>query len=155
VTHSDVIATDHPFSAGEQRMLRRVAGLMIPESRNDGVPGADDETIFADILAAARPIAPIVQDALARLGALADGRFVDSTDDAQRVLCDRFRALRSPQVNVLESLIVACYYRDDRVMTSLGMEPRAPFPRGYEVEAGDWSLLDPVRSRTKMYREVR
>jgi hypothetical protein len=35
---------------------------------------------------------------------------------------------------------------------SLGMEPRAPFPKGFEVEQGDWSLLDPVRARPKLYR---
>ena len=39
-------------------------------------------------------------------------------------------------------------------MESLGMEARPPFPKGYEVEQGDWSLLDPVRARPKMYREV-
>ncbi|MGH7054344.1 MAG: hypothetical protein ACREFK_16060 [Stellaceae bacterium] len=31
-------------------------------------------------------------------------------------------------------------------MRSLGMEPRPPYPKGFEVESGDWSLLDPVRA---------
>ena len=63
----------------------------------------------------------------------------------------RFRAL--PAVFVLESLILQCCYRDDRIMRSLGMEVRPPFPDGYEVEAGDWSLLDPVRRRAPFYRQ--
>ena len=45
-------------------------------------------------------------------------------------------------------------YRDDRVLRSLGMEPRPPFPKGFEVEQGDWSLLEPVKRRGKLYREV-
>lgn len=63
----------------------------------------------------------------------------------------RFRAL--PAVFVLVSLILQCCYRDDRIMRSLGMEVRPPFPDGYEVEAGDWSLLDPVRRRAPFYRQ--
>jgi hypothetical protein len=35
------------------------------------------------------------------------------------------------------------------------MEARPPFPKGHEVEQGDWSLLDPVRMRPKLYREAR
>jgi hypothetical protein len=31
---------------------------------------------------------------------------------------------------------------------------RAPFPKGFELEAGDLSLLDPVRARPKVYRDV-
>ena len=55
---------------------------------------------------------------------------------------------------ILELVIAQCYYRDDRVMRAIGMEPRAPFPKGYDVEQGDWSLLDPVRARGKIYRDV-
>ena len=54
----------------------------------------------------------------------------------------------------LTRVILLCYYRDDRVMRSLGQEPRPPFPRGHVVEQGDWSLLDPVRKRSPMYRVV-
>ena len=54
----------------------------------------------------------------------------------------------------LTRIILQCYYQDDRVMQSLGMEPRPPFPEGFEVEQGDWSLLDPVRGRPKLYRDA-
>ena len=43
----------------------------------------------------------------------------------------------------LVRVVLLCYYRDDRVMRSLGQEPRPPFPKGHVVEQGDWSLLDP------------
>jgi hypothetical protein len=54
----------------------------------------------------------------------------------------------------LVRVVLLCYYRDDRVMRSLGQEPRPPFPKGHVVEQGDWSLLDPVRARPPMYRVV-
>jgi hypothetical protein len=47
-----------------------------------------------------------------------------------------------------------CYYRDDRVMRALGLEPRAPFPRGHGLEQGEWALLDAVRNRPPMWRDV-
>ena len=51
-------------------------------------------------------------------------------------------------------VILQCYYRDDRVMRSLGLETRPPFPLGRTLPQGDWSLLDPVRVRPKFYREA-
>ena len=39
-------------------------------------------------------------------------------------------------------------------MRSLGMEPRPPVPKGFEVEQGVWSLLDPVRARPTLYRDI-
>ena len=55
-------------------------------------------------------------------------------------------------VGVLTRLVLLCYYRDDRVMVSLGLEARPPFPKGYVLEQGDWSLLDPVRARKPFWR---
>ena len=52
-------------------------------------------------------------------------------------------------------LTFQCYYRDDRVMRSLGMEPRPPFPKGYEVAQGDWSLLEPVKARDPFWRGIK
>ena len=37
---------------------------------------------------------------------------------------------------------------------SLGLEPRAPFPKGHVLEQGDWSLLEAVRGRPRMWRDV-
>lgn len=153
MAHTEDIATDQPLTPNERRALRIVAGLMIPASAQYGVPGADDATIFADIVASSRPLANVLKSVLAQLDADANGRFLDD-DAAARAACERLRRVRSVPLGALESLVVACYYRDDRVMRSLGMEPRPPFPRGYEIEAGDWSLLDPVRARPKMYRDA-
>jgi len=39
-------------------------------------------------------------------------------------------------------------------MHALGIEPRAPYPQGRVLEPGDWSLLDAVRRRPRMWRDV-
>ena len=63
---------------------------------------------------------------------------------------------KQPQMKpvAMVNATVQCYYRDDRVMRSLDMEARPPFPKGFDVEQGDWTLLDPVRSRPKLYRDA-
>lgn len=136
------------------RALRRVAGLMIPASEEHGVPGADEEAIFADIVRSLGRDAGTVREALRRLDELAGGSFADRPDEAQRAATQLLREGGAPLAAALATVVVRCYYRDDRVMRSLGMEPRPPFPTGFDVAQGDWSLLDPVRARGKIYREV-
>jgi hypothetical protein len=132
--------------------LRCLAGVIIPASTKYDVPGADDDRIFADIVASIGRDAEPVLAALARLRALAGGPFA-ALDDARRTeVAANLRAERSAAVAVLTRIVLLCYYRDDRVMLSLGLEPRAPFPKGHEVEQGDWSLLDPVRARKPFWR---
>ncbi|MEL0323231.1 MAG: hypothetical protein VXA00_02580, partial [Rhodospirillales bacterium] len=65
---------------------------------------------------------------------------------------EAFRSNHPVAAGKFGNIVVQCYYRDDRVMTSLGMELRAPHPKGYEVATGDWSLLEPVRRRQSFYR---
>ena len=55
----------------------------------------------------------------------------------------------------LGRIIVGAYYRDDRVLLALKLEARAPFPKGYDLEQGDWSLLDAVRDRPPLWRDDR
>ena len=54
----------------------------------------------------------------------------------------------------LVRVVLQCYYRDDRVLRSLGIELRAPFPKGHVLPDGDWSLLDPVKARPPSLRRA-
>jgi hypothetical protein len=76
-------------------------------------------------------------------------------DDSEKTdMLPAFSASRDTDVCMLVRIVLQCYYRDDRVLSALGQPVRAPFPEGYVVEEGDWSLLDPVKRRPKFYREV-
>jgi hypothetical protein len=142
------------LSPAESRDLRCIAGMMIPASTEFGVPGADDAIIFADIEKTLGRDLGDVREALAGLAALAGGGFAD-LDAAQReVAAASLWARGGTAVATLSRVILQCYYRDDRVVRSLGLEPRAPFPKGHTLEQGDWSLLDPVRARPKMWRDA-
>lgn len=146
--------TDMTLSPMETEDLRCLAGMIVPASAKYDVPGADDATIFADIVGSLGRDADRVRAALARLGALAGGSFVAQTPAQRAELAETFRAEGGADVAALTRVVLLCYYRDDRVMRSLGLEPRPPFPKGHELEQGDWSLLDPVRARKPFWRQV-
>ena len=138
----------------EIRDLRVLAGLMIPASTSHGVPGADDELIFADIVKSLERDTADARTALRQLVALAGGAFADLSPERRAEVAARFRQEGGGPLFALNRVVLHCYYRDERVMRSLGQEPRSPFPRGHVVEQGDWSLLDPVRKRPPMWRRV-
>jgi hypothetical protein len=147
---NEPILTDSEFAD-----FRCLAGMIIPPSAKYDLPGADDGTIFADIVGSIGREADPVRSALARLRTLAGGSFA-ALDAARRAeVALLLRGQGGVDVAVLTRIVLLCYYRDDRVMLSLGLEPRPPFPKGHEIEQGDWSLLDPVRARAPFWRPVR
>ncbi len=145
---------DEPLSPAEARDLRCLAGTIIPASTRYAVPGADDDTIFADILNSLGRDRGDVRAALRHLATLAGGSFADLAPERRAQVAATFRAEGGTPLALLTRVVLLCYYRDDRVMRSLDMEPRPPFPKGHVVEQGDWSLLDPVRARRPFYRQV-
>jgi hypothetical protein len=127
---------------------------MIPASAEYGVPGADDETIFADIIGSLGRDAPLVREALDQLGTLCGGAFADLPEARREHVAEAFHLSGTPAMATLHRVVLQCYYRDDRVVRSLGLEPRPPFPKGNVLEQGDWSLLDPVKKRPKLWRDA-
>jgi hypothetical protein len=145
---------EQSLSEAEIGDLRCLAGMIIPPSAQYGVPGADDDTIFRDIVSSIGRERNDVRTALARLRTLAGGPFT-ALDVARRCeVAAKLRAEGGATVGVITRLVLLCYYRDDRVMVSLGLEARPPFPMGHVLEQGDWSLLDPVRARKPFWRPV-
>lgn len=142
------------FTPAESRDLRCIAGMMIPASTEFGVPGADDAAIFADITRTMGRDFAAVRQALAELATASGGAFADLDEARRSAVMGTFLASGGAAVTTLGRVVLQCYYRDDRVVRSLGLEPRAPFPKGHTLEQGDWSLLDPVRARPKMWRDA-
>ena len=147
-------ADDTPLTEARRNDLRTIAAEIIPASAEFDVPGADDPAIQADILATLGRDAGLVREALDQLARLV-GRPLASLDPARReAVAMELRATGGAAVATLTRVVLQCYYRDDRVVRSLGLEPRPPYPKGYVLEDGDWSLLDPVRARPPMWRRA-
>ena len=145
---------NHNLTAEQISDLRSLAGAIIPASSAYGVPGADDDKIFDDILRSLERDRDDICRALAHLATLSGGAFAGLGPERRTEVAAAFRETGGAPLVALVRVVLLCYYRDDRVMRSLGQEPRPPFPKGHVVEQGDWSLLDPVRARPPMYRVV-
>ena len=131
--------TPAPLTPTQREDLRVLAGVMIPASDEFDVPGADDPAIQADMLATlGRDAAPVraALDALAHIA----GAPLAGLDPARReAAVTKLQATGGPAVAALTRIVLQCYYRDDRVVRSLGLEPRPPYPKGHVLEDGDWS----------------
>ena len=153
-----MIATDNPLDADQESALAAIVGAMIPASEEYAVPGADDPAIFVDILTLVKRHPEPVIEAVAALGDIAESRhggpFSTLGEEDKAAAIATLSQSGAAHLRAVVSMTAQCYYRDDRVMASLGMEPRPPFPKGFEVEQGDLSLLDPVRARGKIWREA-
>ena len=146
--------SDSALTTAQKDDLRAIAGVIIPASAEFDVPGADDPLIQADIVATLGRDRGLVREALDELARLA-GVPLASLDPARReTVAMELRAKGGAAVATLTRVVLQCYYRDDRVVRSLGLEPRPPYPKGHVLEDGDWSLLDPVRARPPMWRRV-
>ncbi len=135
------------LTSAQRDDLRVISGMMIPQSDDYKVPGADDAAIQGDIIATLGRDTRMVATALDLVAKLA-GQPLASLDEAKReAVVMEFRSSGGAPAAVLARVILQCYYRDDRVLHSLGIELRAPFPKGHVLPDGDWSILEPVKAR--------
>ncbi len=144
--------TDQTLTPAEIADFHCLAGIVVPASTRYKVPGADDDAIFADILNSLERDTDPVRVALALLRTHAGGSFAALSPARRAEVAAKLRADGGTPVAVLTRNVLLCYYRDPRVMVSLGLEARPPFPKGHVVDQGDWSLLDPVRARPPFWR---
>jgi hypothetical protein len=148
------MSASHELTRAQCNDLRTVAAMIIPASDEYKVPGADDPAIQADMLATLGRDTALVKQALDHFARLA-GQPLAELDPAKRdAVANEFRATGGAAAATLVRVVLQCYYRDDRVLRSLGIELRAPFPKGHVLPEGDWALLDPVRARAGTLRRA-
>lgn len=131
----------------KKTLLAAVLDTIIPPSADGRMPGAGE--LLGDAFAQRAELAPLLD---AGLDALEPG-FAQLPADARRAALEATAALAPAFLPTLVAQGFVAYYQDPRVREGLGLEARPPFPRGYELEAGDLSILDPVRQRDPIYRE--
>jgi hypothetical protein len=141
-----------PLTAEERDIFRRLIGIMIPADPEMALPSADDALILEDC------IETLGRDAAAiriLLGELKRFGFLDQPADQAEPKAMALLGENRAEVQALSRVVVAAYYRDDRVMLAYGREPRAPFPKGHSLPQGDWSLLDVVKQKEPFWRDDR
>jgi hypothetical protein len=142
------------FSAEEASTLASVLDDLLPPSSGGRLPGAGALGVGEHVAAALAnmpDLRAMIVEGLDMLEARARQR---GTDGFGALPPDERLAALNEQGFVFPLLFQACtgYYQHPKVLEHLGLDPRPPHPKGYEMAQGDLTLLDPVRRRGKLYR---
>ena len=148
------MSADTQLTRVQRDDLRTIAAMIVPASDEYKVPGADDPAIQADMLATLGRETKLVAAALDHLARLAGAPLAELDAVRREAVALEFRKHGGAAAVTLVRVVLQCYYRDDRVLGSLGIELRAPFPKGHVLPDGDWSLLDPVKARAGTLRRA-
>ncbi len=155
---TDQIQGNLSLNEGQKTILDALLDLMIPASEDGKMPGAR-EVGFPEYMV--RNDAELVPELEQGLDMIIDAThadqgksFFDLATSEQEILIGKFRNSQGEFLHLLTSLVMSCYYQDDRVITAIGLEARPPFPKGNEVDPGDFSLLEPVRQRGEIWRKL-
>ena len=150
--------TDSLSHPDAQRALAEVLDELIPPRADGSLLGAGGLGLGSYVAEQLGVAGAIVLAGLAKLDELAAQRgsssFAEVSQDRRAELINE---VASSHPGFIESLIFhtyAGYYQDPRVVESLGVSAHPPYPKGFDLEAGDLSLLDAVRARPKQYREA-
>jgi hypothetical protein len=145
---------------GSRALLREVLEEIIPPSADGSFPGAGELGVGArieEMLAQQPELGRIVEQGLASIRHLAESRdpsgFGGLARSERAALLREVEAAEPAFFGALVMHTYFGYYTDRRITDRLGVR-NPPQPEGYDLERGDLSLLDPVRARPKLWRDV-
>jgi hypothetical protein len=130
-------------------LLDMILDTLIPASPDGAMPAAGSLGLADVVRAETAGARDIVSAGLAE---------AEERGFADRDLDGRIAVLREIESShpafVPTLLVPTCiaYYQHPDVLVGLGMEPRPPHPKGYELESGNLDALERVRGRGPLYR---
>ncbi len=143
-----------PFTAEERHALACVLDALIPPSADGRMPGAGQAGVATHVEGVLRTLPDLhamVVEGLRELDAQArpqhGRRFVDlaAAERAALVAAQGFGYALVPHAYI-------GYYQTEAVLEAIGIEARAPHPKGYAVAENDLGLLAPVQARGSRWR---
>ncbi len=140
------------LAGDEKSTLASLLDELLPRRDDGSLPGAGALGL-ADAVDTATRASPLRPAIAATLASLAVGGF-SALSKPEKLA--RLQALAQEKPAVFQALLAhayGAYYTLPSVVETLGLPPRPPFPKGYDVPPTDFSLLDPVRRRPKLYRD--
>lgn len=147
-----------PFSEAQRATLNRLADLLIPASTDGRMPAASSLDLYAEAGVLSAADQAVLETGLADIGKRAQAKHgtpvTQLTDADAMALIDAMRAEGSAFVQAFTVQTTGRYLMNETVMPLIGLPPRPHWPQGHGVEEGDWSLIDVVKLRPKIYREV-
>ena len=132
-------------------LLDAILDTLIPPSEDGRMPGAGSLGLSEAVLAQTAAEREVVE---AGFEAARQGGFVGLDLPARTAFLRELEGTQPAFVSTLYVPACTAYYQHPKVWVGLGLEPRPPHPKGYDLEAGNLEGLERVRSRGKLYRDA-
>jgi hypothetical protein len=147
------------FVASQQTLLSHVLNRLIPAT--DDFPGAGDLGVasYVDtVVGRSAELKRLFSQGLTHIAMISQAQqaqeFNDLADDQKDAVLRQVETLHPAFFEALVQHTYSGYYMHPTVIRLLGLETRPPQPRGYHLEPLDLTLLDNVKQRGSMYRQV-
>lgn len=147
-----------PLNDTQRAALDVLMDLLIPASPDGRMPAARTLRLYDNFATMRAVDRTLFEQGLADLDARAmqvhGAAFAHLAPAQAKALVDALRAEGTLFVQSFTAQTVGRYVAHPLVMPLIGLEPRPLWPKGNTVAEGDWSLLDVVKRREKIYRKV-
>ena len=144
----NLIASDQPLTDSQKVVLVAILDTMIPASKSGELPSAGEMDFTGYLSTQPAEGWNDTLEVLARF----DEAFASRTLEERFDQLTNFSQSDPTLFGGLLRHVYACYYMQDAVLSAIGSEGGAPYPRGNTVDEGDLSLIDLVMGNAKTWR---
>ena len=145
------------FSSQQKDFIISILNIIIPNS--DGFPSAGEIEVYThidNILSDSPYLKRIFIEGLASIqyesNILFNNDFISLNDSEKNIVLKNIEQINTDFFNALILHTYNGYYTNNIVLNLLGPHARPPQPLGYDIEEGDLSSLEVVKSRGIIYR---
>ena len=145
------------FSSKQKDFIISILNIIIPKS--DGFPSAGEIEVYNhidNILSDSPYLKRIFIEGLTSIqyesNILFKNDFITLNDSEKNIVLKNIEQIKTDFFNALVLHTYNGYYTNNIVLNLLGPHARPPQPLGYDIEEGDLSSLQVVKSRGIIYR---
>ena len=145
------------FSSQQKDFIISILNIIIPKS--DGFPSAGEIEVYThidNILSDSPYLKRIFIEGLTSIqyesNILFKNDFITLNDSEKNIVLKNIEKIKTDFFNALILHTYNGYYTNNIVLNLLGPHARPPQPLGYDIEEGDLSSLEVVKSRGIIYR---
>ena len=145
------------FSSQQKDFIISILNIIIPKS--DGFPSAGEIEVYThidNILSDSPYLKRIFIEGLNSIqyesNILFKKDFISLNDSEKNIVLKNIEQIKTDFFNALILHTYNGYYTNNIVLNLLGPHARPPLPLGYDIEEGDLSSLEVVKSRGIIYR---
>ena len=145
------------FSSQQKDFIISILNIIIPKS--DGFPSAGEIEVYThidNILSDSPYLKRIFIEGLNSIqyesNMLFKKDFISLNDSEKNIVLKNIEQIKTDFFNALILHTYNGYYTNNIVLNLLGPHARPPQPLGYDIEEGDLSSLEVVKSRGIIYR---